>query len=78
MDLSYFKFLREVFKHRYLSHVTTSPGQNSVDGRNTIGRSLDLDEVVRLHQTGRGHQECRIRDSPKVIEIVISLYVLGD
>uniref|UniRef100_A0A480F5T5 116 kDa U5 small nuclear ribonucleoprotein component n=1 Tax=Sus scrofa TaxID=9823 RepID=A0A480F5T5_PIG len=47
-----------------LSHMSPAPGQDGVDGRDTVCRGLDLYKVVGLHQTRSGHEEGRIDDSP--------------
>ena len=49
----------------HLCYVTSSTREDCVDGGDAICRSLNLDEVVRLHQSRRCHQEGRVCDTPE-------------
>ena len=50
---------------RVLGNVTSPSGEDSVDGGDAVGGCLDLDEHVGLHQPRRGHEEGRVRHSPR-------------
>jgi len=45
---------------------TSSSGQDCVNGGNAVGRSLNLDEVVGLHQAGRCHEEGGVGHSSEI------------